>query len=137
MNSFFNRSKSKQIKKVSTKQKHLQCDITPTPAPNSNVESIIEVLCQTTEPFKMPIDIMECNYTLTCITMFNNWKFNQDLRSFHLGKFKVHEYNAKAIKAVQKYVEKAKLSYELNSAFTIISTLWLKYLTKTIENPLN
>jgi len=129
------RSKGKQIKNANGKRKHSQRVSTPSPAPDSDRESIIEVLRQTTKPSKVPIDVTECKYTLGCITTFNNRKFNQDSGSFHLGEFNIHEYNARAIKAVQKHAEKAKLGYELDSALAVVSTPWLKQLMKTIENP--
>ena len=129
------RSKGKQIKKASGKRKYSRRVVTPSPAPESDAESIIEVLRQTAKPSKMPIDVTKCKYTLGCVTMFNDRKFNQDSGSFHLGEFKVHEYNAKAIKAVQKHAETVKLGYELDSALAVVSALRLKQLTKTIEDP--
>ena len=129
------RSKGKQTKKANGKRKHSQRVSTPSPAPDSDRESIIEVSRQTTKPSKVPIDVTECKYTLGCITMFNDRKFNQDSGSFHLGEFNVHEYNARAIKVVQKHAEKAKLGYELDSALVVVSAPRLKQLMKTIEDP--
>jgi len=62
----------------------------------------IRVLHYTAKPFKMPIDVTECKYTLGCITMFNDRKFNQNSESFHFGEFKVHiDYTVTYFKAFQ------------------------------------
>ena len=134
MSSLCNKSTGKQIKKLSGKRKHSRRGITTSPALESDTESIVEVLHQTAKPSKISIDVTDCKYTLSCITIFNDRKFNQDSSSFHLGEFNVHDYNARAIKAVQKHAEKAKLGYELDCALVVISAPRLKQLMKTIED---
>jgi len=128
------RTKGKQIKKGGVKRKHSRRVKTPSPVPSSDPDSVIEVPRQTTKPLKASIDPAECKYTLGCITMFNDRKFNQDSGSFHIGEFKVHEYDAKAIKLVQKHAEKSKVGYELESALAVVSAPRIKQLTKTIED---
>ena len=132
---YLDKSNSKQPKKAARKQKHARRVATPSPSPESDQELIEEVTRQSSKPRKAPIDVTECKYTVGCVTIFNDRKFNQDSGSFHLGGFKAHEYDAKAIKAVQVLADKAKLGYELESTLAIVLAPRLKQLTKTIRDP--
>ena len=130
-----NRGKGKQSKKAARKGKTSRRVTTPSPTPQSDQELIKEIVVQPVKPTKIPIDVTECKYTIGCVTVFNDRKFNQDSGSFHLGEFNIYEYDTKAIKAVQAHAEKMKLGYELDSALAVISAPRLKQLTKMIHDP--
>ena len=124
-------SKQKRTKKSTTKRKPPPPPRTPTPPTQSEEEEAQPPLKQR----NMPVDVYECKYTIACVTMFNDKKLFPDTGSYHLGTFKLHDYNAKGTKAVHKAAEKAKVGYELESAVATISGQRLKQSSKTIEDP--
>ena len=134
-NVLHHRGKDIKAKKTAPKSKQAQRVPTPSSSAESDEEQISQVTRQHVKPPKAPIDVRECKYTVNCVTVFSDRKFNQDSGSFHLGDFKVHEYDAKAINAVQTYAANAKLGYELESALAVVSAPRVKQLTKTINDP--
>src|SRR5277367_4032427 len=130
-----NNPKGKQAKKSASKAKQARRVPTPSPPGESGDEQLKDICPPSTKRRKELIDVKQCKYTVVCVTTFNDKKFNQDLGNFRLDEFKVHEYDAKAIKAVQQHAGKARLGYELESALAVVSAPRLKQLTKTINDP--
>ena len=67
--------------------------------------------------------------------IFDDKKVWFDVNSCQLGDFKVHEYNAKSIKAVGKEAERMKTDFELGSCVATISGARLKQTAKSLEDP--
>jgi hypothetical protein len=82
-----------------------------------------------------PINVSQCRFEVICITKFGDKELVPDVKTARLGEFKVHEYNAKAMKAVHQYVEKNRLEFELEDAIATVKGMRLSKQSKTVDNP--
>jgi hypothetical protein len=85
-------------------------DEEPTPRPSQR--------CEPT-----PVVVDELEYTVSCATFFEDKKVWFDANCCRLGDFKVHEYNAKSIKAVAKEAERMKTDFEFMCCYNQRSTI--------------
>ena len=82
------------------------------------------------------VDIKQCQYLVHCSTTFGDKKqLAPDFGNYLLDEFKVHEYNAKSIKAADKAANKAKASFEVVSHIATITGKGVKASQKEIEDP--
>ena len=65
-----------------------------------------------TKKFNISIDVSQCFFDIICIIKLREKELTSNLKTVKLDAFKVHDYNAKIIKTVQKYAEKKKLEFE-------------------------
>jgi hypothetical protein len=72
------------------------------------------------------VDVNECTYEVVCTTVFGDKKLAPVAGSYHLRDFKVHDYNAKAIKTVEKAAERTKVGFEMESCIATLSGIRLK-----------
>ena len=66
--------------------------------------------------------------------MFDEKKLAPVDGTFHLKEFKVHDYNFKVIKIVEKEAEKTKIGFEMNSCIATISGTRIKSLSTSIDD---
>jgi hypothetical protein len=110
----------------------------PTPPPDKSSSNEIEEepmprSNQRHEP--TPIVLENLEYTVSCTTFFDEKKVWFDANTCHLGEFKVHDYNAKSIKAVAREAERMKTDFELSSYVATLSGARLKQTAKSLEDP--
>ena len=82
-----------------------------------------------------PVLLEELEYTVSCITFFDDKQVWFDVNFCHLHNFKIHEYNAKSIKAITKEAERMKSEFELSSCVATISGARMKQTAKSLEDP--
>lgn len=88
------------------------------------------------KPRIQPVDITQLMYHISCVTHFSDKKnLKPDSGDYHLGDFDVHQYNAKAIKAVEKDAAKNKIGFKLVSTIATISGQRIKNSAKEIDEP--
>ena len=83
----------------------------------------------------MPLRLEELEYRVSGTTFFDDKKVWFDVNSCLLGDFKVHEYNAKSVKAVAKEADRKKTDFELGSCVATICGTRLKQTAKSLEDP--
>jgi hypothetical protein len=81
------------------------------------------------------INVDELEYTLSCSTFLDDKKVWTDAASTRLQAFKVHEYNAKSIKAVAKESNKMRTDFEFDSCVATITAPKMKACSKYLEDP--
>jgi hypothetical protein len=131
---FVTRPKKKRTASKSTKKTRRQRQPTPPQSSDVEQEEPTEEPERPTKPSKSPIDPTECKFLVTCVTNFNDRKFEEASKRYRLSEFNVHEYNAESLKVVHEYAEKMKVGYELLSAVAMINGVRLTKSTKSIKD---
>jgi len=98
----------------------------PTPAPRGRPPR---------ERTPILVNVDELEFTVSCAAFFDEKKVWFDANSCRLSTFKVHDFNAKVIKAVDTEAERMKTGSELASCVATIGGAKLKQLHKTLEDP--
>src|SRR6266496_161601 len=126
--------KRKSVKKSTTK--HPQTHRVPTheSASEDEQEEVKEVPQVPSEPFLPCIDVNIEKFEVSCITMFSEKKLAPVGGSFCLKEFKVHDYNAKVIKIVEKEAEKSKVGFQMDSCIATVSGTRIKSLSMSIDD---
>ena len=62
------------------------------------------------------VDVSQCKFHVSCTTIFARKEVFIDSGSYHLGDFKIHECNAKSIKAISREAERLKLDFEFETS---------------------
>ena len=73
-------------------------------------------------------------FEISCNAIFDEKKLTFVDEMFHFKEFKVHDYNVKVIKIVEKKAEKTKIDFEMDSCITTISDTRIKSLFTFIDD---
>ena len=97
-------------------------------------EEVEEVSRASPKSHLSSIDMNIEKFKVSCNAIFDEKKLASIDRTFHFKEFKVHDYNVKVIKIVEKKVKKTKVDFEMNFCIATISDTRIKSLSTSIDD---
>ena len=126
--------KRKSVKKSTTNTPQTRRAPTRESASEDEQEEVEEVPRAPPRSRLPPIDVNIEKFEVSCNAMFGEKKLAPVGGTFHLREFKVHDYNAKVIKIVEKEAEKTKVGFEMDSCIATVSGTRIKSLSTSIDD---
>ena len=126
--------KRKSVKKSTTNTPQTRRAPTRESASEDEQEEVEEAPQASPKSHLSSIDMNIEKFEVSCNAMFDEKKLASIDEMFHLKEFKVHDYNVKVIKIVEKEAEKTKVGFEMNSCIATISDTRIKSLSTSIDD---